>query len=55
MQSNVAAYLTYLGHVLQAHGQFEEAARCFDVAGNDRALLELVRSIRNANESGNGF
>ncbi|KDO33701.1 hypothetical protein SPRG_19310 [Saprolegnia parasitica CBS 223.65] len=42
--SHVAAALTRMAATLQSMGQLQLAAQCLDVAGNDAALLSLVRS-----------
>ncbi|OQR92194.1 hypothetical protein ACHHYP_03966 [Achlya hypogyna] len=51
--SNVATALSELGSTLQALGQLELAGRCFDLAGNDRALLTLVgvQALKTMNSS----
>ncbi|EQC30550.1 hypothetical protein SDRG_11610 [Saprolegnia diclina VS20] len=43
--SHVAAALTRMAATLQSMGQFELAAQCLDMAGNDAALLSLVCAI----------
>ncbi|KAF0716199.1 Aste57867_2970 [Aphanomyces stellatus] len=40
--SVLSSQLSHVGRILEKYGQFNTAAQCYDVAGNDRALLELV-------------
>ncbi|OQR94426.1 hypothetical protein THRCLA_08172, partial [Thraustotheca clavata] len=39
--SHLASRLNKIGNLLQSFGQLEWAGRCFDIAGNDQALIEM--------------
>ncbi|ETV96397.1 hypothetical protein H310_10550 [Aphanomyces invadans] len=40
--SGMSSQLSHFGRIMETFGQFSVAGQCYDVAGNDRALVELV-------------
>ncbi|KAH9126601.1 hypothetical protein AeMF1_002987 [Aphanomyces euteiches] len=40
--SVLSSQLSHIGRILERFGQFQTAARCYDIAGHDKALVELM-------------